>query len=133
MFTPLSTGIDPRFYRGLLRGRELEIRFRWWHQLIRILGKNERDDFALRALARNDDLLLDIRLHIQPQLGFARVGIRAVALETVVRENRQHIPVEIRRSNRGSRQQQNYDEQEAQHRLEFGGRASFVQSGAEVN
>ena len=96
MLTPLGTRIDPFLERRFLGRGKFEIRFRRRHEIIRILCKNARDDFALCTFARNNDLLLGPLLHIQTELSFTRVSIGAVTGKTGVRKNRQNVPAKIR-------------------------------------
>ena len=67
------------------------------HPLVGVVGKDAPDQFALLRLAGDDGARLDRRLAaIQPQIGLARGAVRAVAGETVLRQDGADIVVEGR-------------------------------------
>src|SRR5262245_29537185 len=86
---------DPLPQNRNLIGRELLVRFRGRHLLLGVGGGEALERFALFGLA-GDERIAAIRLgDIKSQFRLARLFVGAVALETVVRENRPYVAVEI--------------------------------------
>ena len=96
-FAPWST--HRLQHLDLLR-RQLAIRLRRRHPLLGIGAGDPPDQFALAAFARDDDglAIFDAErpfLGVEPKLRLARLLVRAVALITVVRKDRQDVAAEI--------------------------------------
>ena len=98
---PLSAALDPAFqYLALLLGDFL-VRFLRRHDLILIMGRDPTPELALIQLAGNDGciailvLLQRVRLQVEPQVCFAMLRLRPVALKAGIREDRQDIAAEI--------------------------------------
>ena len=86
--------------RDLLLRRERLVRLSRWHQIIRIGG---RDAFDQRLRSQLDQFFA----LIEPEITLAVILVRAVAVKTVVREDRADVAIErqLRRaSQRGDRE-----------------------------
>ena len=95
--TPLLDPFPQRF--DLLR-RERFARIGRRHADVRVVASDPGDQLALVRLARGDHgfrapQVACIRPDIKPQLGLPLTGIRPVALETIVRQNRPYVAREI--------------------------------------
>ena len=93
--------LDPRLDLLLLSRRQLQVRIRWWHQVVFIVSDQPIPHLALvhiTWLDRKDTIpLLDRFLpHIEPQVGFAMLFIKAVTGKAVLREDRANVAIVIR-------------------------------------
>ena len=90
--------VDPSLEGFDLSRGELLAGFRRRHQFVGILGRNALEELALAALARHDHRILGSEgplLEVEPQVGLARVRIRPMAGEAVLRQDRQDVAPEI--------------------------------------
>ena len=93
LFDPVADQLD-------LRRSQLHARIRRRHQVIGVLGVDATPCIALLKIARNDGPnSFTIRerpfARIHPELGFAFVRIRPVALEARFRKDRSDVAIEI--------------------------------------
>ena len=87
---------DPTFENFFLLSGEFLVRIGRRHQLVFIGAEDPFDQIAFIRLARHEGVLLQSGLtHIEPQFRLAMAWVVAVAVETVVREDRPHITVEL--------------------------------------
>ena len=94
------TGVNPSAHRVNLHGSERLLALRRRHEVVGVLRDEPLDEFALRGLAGQDDGFLrpeQTLFRVEPELRLAGLLIRAVALKAVLREDGQHLAVEIRR------------------------------------
>src|SRR5438876_101266 len=102
MTPPLRALANPLLDESDLAGSRVVERLWRRHQVVRIQGRDSAKQFALGALSRNDHGLavFDSKrafLGVEPQFPFARLFIRAVALETVIRKDREDVAAEVNR------------------------------------
>ena len=87
---------DPALENFFLLIGELFVRIGRRHQLFFIGAEDPFDQIAFIRLARHEGVLLQSGLtHIEPQFRLAMFRVVAVTVETVVREDRPHITVEL--------------------------------------
>ena len=83
------------------RGLELSVVFGRRHFFVRVRGGDSPDQLALAGLAGRDNLAAVAVLEnapigdVEPQVGFACLGVGSVAVEASVRENRPDLSLEI--------------------------------------
>jgi len=98
----LRAGSNPAFEQVFLFLRQDFVCLGRRHQVIRVRCGDPVNQRTCLRLARNDCLLLQGRLaDVQPQVGLAGLGIRAVTLKTVLRQNRLNVAVEFDRAGLG--------------------------------
>src|ERR1041385_9578802 len=103
---PRRAFINPAPQLFDLRRREFLAGLRRRHDFVRIWIRYPPDQFALVAVAGDDPGLAFPHserafLDIQPELGLARLFIRPVAGEAVIRADGADVAVEIHRTRRG--------------------------------
>ena len=87
---------DPAFENFFLLSGEFLVRIGRRHQFVFIGAEDPLDQIAFIRLARHEGVLLHSGLtHIEPQFRLAMASVVAMAVETVVREDRPHITVEL--------------------------------------
>ena len=81
---------------------QVAIGIRRRHLLIRILGQDALDQFAIVGLPRNDRFFRPLPIErVEPQLALALAGILAVAVEAVLRKDRTNVATVVDRSTDG--------------------------------
>ena len=87
---------DPALKQFLLLRSEMSARIRRGHLVVGIGREDASDQLGIIRLARLDGFLFQRDFaHVQAELGFAIVFVRAVAEEAVVRENGPDIAIEL--------------------------------------
>ncbi len=100
---PARALIDPLFEQGDLFRLQLFASLGRRHAVLRVGGRDLLDQFAFGGFAGNDGTAAAPQLGegaflgIQPQLGLALTGVRTMTRETVFRQERQNLPIEINR------------------------------------
>ena len=102
VFLVLRPGCDPLFQKLLLFPGECSFGIPGWHQLIRIIGMNPCNHFALVRLPRHHRLgklpaFIGTLESIETQSPFTRLLIRPMAMKTVLRQNRTDLAIKIGR------------------------------------
>ena len=87
---------DPLRQQLLLPRREILVRIRRRHLLIRIVGGNPVDQFAVVGIARREGVPGQRDLaHIEPELGLTMLFVRPVAVVALVRKDGTDVAIEI--------------------------------------
>src|SRR5207253_1619409 len=110
---------NPVFERLLLRCSQNLAGFWRRHDFLGIGGKDVLDEFALLRFAGNKNLAFESDVsHIQAELGFALIFVRAMTGVTILRQDRADITVKLdligrpERVERGTRGERNLKQHE---------------------
>jgi len=111
VFSPL---FDPFAEKLFLLVAEILVRVGWWHDFLQVCTENPVNNLTLIWISRQEGIAYAAPLQssfcsIEPQFALALMFVRSVTGETVVRENRPDIPIEIDLGKKPTRRQDGGD------------------------